>query len=57
MTAGHIVIPATTLTKDLTLNIRVTRVKQLQARIWLGGLLFKLGARIIGCGVVMEVKK
>ena len=52
-----VAIPATTLTKGLTVNIRVTRIKQLRARIWLGGLLFKLGARIIGCGIVMEIEK
>lgn len=44
-------IPASSLMKGLTLEVNLTEVKALRVRIWLGCWAFRIGARIIGCGI------
>lgn len=39
------------LMRGVTLEFVVTGQREAKARMWLGGLLIKLGARVMGCGV------
>ena len=47
-------IKASELTKYLSIEIKITGIKILAARLWMGTQLFKLGARIIGCSVRVD---
>jgi hypothetical protein len=44
-------IPASRLAKNLTMTVRITGLRRLRCRFWLGGLLVSLAARVMGCGI------
>ena len=47
-------IPAPRLARELTLNVRVTRVGAMRFRLWLGCQIIKIAARVIGCKINVE---
>ncbi len=40
--------------QQLTLRVRLHGVQMLRLRTWLGTRIIRLGARVIGCGIVIE---
>lgn len=44
-------IQAASLTKTLKVRIVLSGMQMLQVRFWLGSVLLRLGARVLGCGV------
>ncbi len=38
----------------ITLHVRIHGVQTLRLRTWLGTHIIRLGARVIGCGIVIE---
>lgn len=44
-------IDAIKLAKNMTVKIKVKRLKELRFRVWLAGFFFMAGARIIGCNI------
>lgn len=48
-------IPASSLTRELTLNVRITRIGVLRFRIWLACRIIKLAASVLGCSINVEV--
>lgn len=47
-------LSASKLMRSIELKIRLKGVRTLNWRIWLGKQVFKLGAVIIGCGLIFE---
>ena len=40
--------------RSMTMRVRVKGVRVFRARLWLGTLLLRLAARLIGCGIEIE---
>lgn len=47
-------LDATKVMKSASVNIKVVRMPEFRARLWLGMLLVRLGFWIIGCNVEIE---
>ena len=47
-------VPMREVTKRLGVEVVVTGVRVFRARLWLGAMLFKLGARVIGCEITVR---
>ncbi|HYH39913.1 MAG TPA: hypothetical protein VD860_16955 [Azospirillum sp.] len=40
--------------RSVTINVKVTGVRRLRARLWLAEKLFRLGAVVAGCGIEID---
>lgn len=47
-------MPSAKIMRDVTMNVTLTGVLTLRIRLWLGGLLMRFAARVMGCGFRME---
>ncbi len=47
-------VNAQEVAQQLTLHVRLHGVQMLRLRTWVGAHLLRLGARVIGCGIVIE---
>lgn len=50
-------LPMSDVTRNLELKICVTGVKTWRVRLWLGALLMRFAAWVIGCKCEVEVRK
>lgn len=49
-------IPISRVVETMTLNIKIHGIKRFRVRLWLAAKCFRLGARLIGCKVNMEIE-
>lgn len=50
-------LPMKECLRELTLTVEVSGIKTAKFRLWLGGLMLKLAARVIGCGIEIKTEK
>jgi hypothetical protein len=47
-------LPAAKVMRDVTMNVTVTGVSTWRIRLWLGGLLIRFAALVMGCNISMD---
>jgi len=48
-------VPLRKLDNQITLDVKITVTKEFKLRMWIGTQLFRLGAKVMGCGIKGEV--
>lgn len=51
MAALHLKYPVAKAMRHVTMTVDLTGVRTWRMRLWLGGLLVQLAARVMGCGI------
>lgn len=56
MASTHASVSMGSVMRNVTMKVRVTGVHTFRIRLWMGGLLIRLGAVVMGCGIQVDTE-